>query len=161
MKPIAILLLSCFFFSSNTLKEVRNSFKNASKSKENAILFHQLVQKSAHLNSNLKQAYTGASEAILSQFGNSVSEKLTLFKLGKTHIENALKSSSNSIEIRLIRLVIQTQSPSFLNYNKAIATDKAIILKKYATLGTALQQLIQNIDQNLNLFTEIERKRLK
>lgn len=152
-------MLVCSLVASDDLQKVRTVFKTASKKESNAKVFHQLMQ-NAQLKTALKQAYLGASETILSKFGKSVSEKMSLFKSGKNHLEKAIATAPKNIEIRMIRLVIQTQSPAFLNYNKAIQEDKTKILNNFENLSKDLQQYIIKINDDLSIFTASERKQL-
>ena len=79
--------------------------------------------------SPILKAYTGASTASLAEFGFNPAKKLTLFNSGKNMIEEAVSLDPKNAEIRLLRMVIQLESPSFLNYNNKIEEDKNIVLE--------------------------------
>jgi len=46
-------------------------------------------------------------------------------------LEEAVKKDPNNVEIRLMRLISQEKTPSFLGYDKNIETDRNFILKNY------------------------------
>lgn len=56
--------------------------------------------------------------------------KWNLFKDGKKILESAIASDPNNIELRYLRLTIQSNVPSFLGYSGKIETDKAFLLSK-------------------------------
>lgn len=79
--------------------------------------------------SPILRAYTGASTASLAGFGFNPAKKLTLFNSGKNMIEEAISLDPMNAEIRLLRMVVQLESPGFLNYNNQIEEDKKIVLE--------------------------------
>jgi hypothetical protein len=160
MKLFGLYLLFVFNFAKTPLDEIRSSFQTASQNKENAVAFNAFVQQQSSQTNALYLAYLGASEAILAQFGHSVSEKLSVFKSGIAKIEDAVLKNPKSCEIHLIRLVIQKQSPTFLKYSAAQETDKQFILKHYTQESTAIKQYIRKVVADLKLFTSEEQTKL-
>ncbi len=50
-------------------------------------------------------------------------------------LEQALNSDSTNIELRYLRLTIQTNVPAFLGYNNNINSDKKYLLDSLMALG--------------------------
>ena len=88
-----------------------------------------IIAKAKATESPILKAYTGASTASLAEFAFNPAKKLTLFNSGKNMIEEAVSLDPKNAEIRLLRMVIQLESPSFLNYNNKIEEDKNIVLE--------------------------------
>ena len=61
----------------------------------------------------------------------SQNSKYSYFNKGKKLLEDAIKKEPNNIEIRLMRLISQEKTPSFLGYNKNIEADRNFIIKNY------------------------------
>jgi len=70
-------------------------------------------------------AYKGAAIAMKAKFAKQIKEKKNLFVEGVKLIENSVKSEPNNLEIRLIRLSIQENSPKILNYKKILMKIKS------------------------------------
>lgn len=161
MKIILTLLLSAFLFNGSTLKEVRSAFRDAENTMEEATTFNQLMSKDLDIDSNLKTAYYGASEAMMAKHGGSISQRISLFKSGKGYIETAIKNSPSNVEIRLVRLMVQYNAPSILGYYSAIDTDKKFIIEHFHSVTSSLKNYIKEIAKNTDIFTVEEKSRLK
>ena len=71
--------------------------------------------------------------------------KYSYFNKGKKLLEDAIKKEPNNIEIRLMRLISQEKTPSFLGYNKNIESDRNFIIKNYKNSDDEnLVKLIKN-----------------
>jgi hypothetical protein len=66
-------------------------------------------------------------------------EKLKVFKNGRELLEAAIKKEDN-LEFHFLRLIIQEQAPSPLNYNKDIESDAAMLKSGLPLLDGELQQ---------------------
>ena len=69
-------------------------------------------------------------------------EKLKYFNRGSEKIDSAVDEDSSNIEIRFIRLVIQMNTPAFLNYDENIEEDKAFLLNNYSDCSNAVRKMI-------------------
>ena len=54
-------------------------------------------------------------------------EKITIFRTEKNNLERLIKENPNNLHLRYIRLVVQENTPKFLNYFSNIELDKKII----------------------------------
>lgn len=121
------------YIQTGSLSEVRIEYEQCEASEEKTkALYHYLEQ--VYQQSNTLKAYLGATETILAKHVWSPYEKLKLFNQGKAILENTLQTEPNNIEIRYLRLTIQTAAPVFLQYNTAIDTDKRFILSRLKSI---------------------------
>ena len=101
------------------LSYVRNEFhKNTEQSLENII--NLKLTEGAEYNQIL--AYVGASNAKMASYVSSPISKLKYFNKGKTKLNESL-AKKKSVESVYLRLLIQLNAPSFLNYNDFIEED--------------------------------------
>ena len=161
MKILFTVFISVFLFSGATLKDVRESFQSAEKTKEGAKAFNQLMATDLDLNKDLKIAYYGASETLLAKHGGSIAERVGIFKSGKGYIEIAVKNSPSNVEIRLVRLMIQFNAPSILGYHSDIEKDKEFIIKHFNSVSPDLKAYIKKIAKDTDVFKPEEKLSLK
>lgn len=102
------------------------------------------LKKTSHISIIEKNAYTGALLMKKAGLVSGLSNKLSLFKEGKGKLEEAIKKYSDNIEFRFLRLMIQENAPSFLNYNNNLEEDSKIIIKNLPALSSEVQQAIIN-----------------
>lgn len=115
------------------LVEIRNLYENAANSQvANAKLIRLLGDVKS--DNALLEGYKGAALMMEANHVFSPITKLSRFKKGKQLIENAIKLDSSNVELRYIRLTIQTNVPGFLGYSKAIEADKSLIIRELDNL---------------------------
>ena len=161
MKTILLTLLLCVSIPSSELNEIRRSFKNASDNKENAETFYELVQSKEYSDEMLYTAYDGASEIILSKYMGSNLEKLKYFNQGSEKIDAAVEADASNTEIRFIRLVIQMNTPKFLNYYENIDEDKEFLISHYPECSSSVRKMISEYASMSDSFSTEEKTQLK
>src|SRR5699024_11238863 len=67
----------------------------------------------------------------ISKFHSLGEGKIKDAKAGKNHIEDAVKADKENIEIRLVRLIIQENTPKIAGYKENIKEDKEFIIKHF------------------------------
>jgi hypothetical protein len=157
-----VKLITAFFISlctlvSQDLTNVRVMYVEASKNQKNAEDFYNLVHNS-NKESKVMQAYKGAAIALKAKFAKDRKVKKVFFIEGVKIIEASIKSEPNTIELRLIRLSIQENTPKILNYKSNIAEDKKLILVNFAKQNQSLKEYIQSFVKQSNVFSEAEKK---
>ena len=157
MKIVATFLLSIFLFLCQELPNVRQSYVDASKSQKNAEEFYNLMD-NYNKDNKVLLAYKGASIALKAKYAKQIKQKKSLFIEGSKMLENALKSDPNNLEIRLIRLSIQENSPKILNYKSNIDEDKKLLLSNFDKQNQSLKEYIKNYIVQSNGFTDKEKK---
>lgn len=161
MKTILLTFALFLFIPSNDLTEIRKGFKDASKNEQNAKAFYEIVQSKEYTDEVLYTAYDGASEVILSKYLDSNMEKLKYFKDGAEKIEKAVEEDSSNSEIRFVRLVIQMNTPDFLNYDENIDEDKEFLLGHYSQCSNSVQKMIREYASMSDSFSSEEKNQLK
>ena len=161
MKSILLTLVLFLSIPSNEINEIRLAFKDASKNEENARAFYDLVKSEKYSDEVLYTAYNGASEVILSKYIDGSMEKLKYFKQGAKKIDKAVDQDEMNIEVRFVRLVIQVNTPEFLNYNENIDEDKEYLLNHYSNCSNSIKKMISEYVSMSDSFSTEEKKQLK
>lgn len=128
MKSLLFIYLFLSFINSPTLDEVRSSYKNAGKSKKNAIAFYEKAKTIKSKKATLI-GYKAAGITLKAKYVKGVKNKKRLFKEGVAILEAQIKKYPKNKELRLIRLSIQENTPKLLKYKLNIFQDKEFLMK--------------------------------
>ncbi len=151
------LLVTFIFLTTQELLDVRKLYYNASKTKESAEQFYDLLSKYSK-NNNVILAYKGASITLKSKFASGLKVKKQLFIEGVTMLENAVNNAPENTEIRLIRLSIQENTPKLLKYKENIEEDKKMILDSYDKVPQDVKEYIRAYVKQSKVFSEKEKQ---
>lgn len=157
MKLAITLLTTLYIFFCQELPTVRQNYIEASKNQKNTEEFYSLMENYNKDNKTLL-AYKGASIAMKAKYAKQIKQKKALFVEGIKILENALKSEPNNLEIRLIRLSIQENSPKILKYKNNIDEDKKLLLSNFNKQNQSLKEYIKDYIVQSNGFTDKEKK---
>jgi hypothetical protein len=91
-----------------------------------------------------KNAYQGALLMKKAGLVTNLSDKLSFFKEGRLKLEEAIEKDKNNSEYRFLRIIIQENAPSFLNYNNHLEEDSKQIISNLNNLSPEVQQAIRN-----------------
>ncbi len=103
------------FIQASTNGDLRESFLNRASTFDSKSPFHQ--------------AYLGASKALMAEMLFNPYSKYVHFKEGTSLIDQAISKDVENAELRYIRFLIQSKSPSFLGYNSQLKEDYALIIQ--------------------------------
>ncbi|TJZ61910.1 hypothetical protein FAZ15_05165 [Sphingobacterium olei] len=142
MKILVALVLSCFWISPIDLSTIRADFEKAENSKANTEHIYNLL-KGYDKGDPVIQAYKGAVYSLQARYATEKNDKKELFVAGVKDIEAAVENAPNNVEIRLVRLIIQENTPKMLKYKMDIETDKKMILANFSAQNTAVKGLIK------------------
>ncbi|WP_140937289.1 hypothetical protein [Sphingobacterium lumbrici] len=160
MKILVALVVSFFWMSSIDLGSIRADFEKAENSKANTEHLYNLL-KDYDKGDPVIQAYKGAAYSLQARYTTDKKDKKELFVAGVKDIEAAIKSAPNNVEIRLIRLIIQENTPKMLKYKMEIDTDKQMILTNFSAQHTAVKGLIRRYaTKRSTVFTASEMDKL-
>lgn len=112
-------------------------------------------------NLNTYSAHRGALEMKKAGLINNPSEKLSLFKSGKTKLETAIQKDSNSTELRFLRLLIQENSPKIVQYDQQQKQDASYIRLHYQKLQAPVQEALYNYSTRSANLSPTDFKSLK
>jgi hypothetical protein len=128
MKSLFLLFIF-FILNSNDTVKIREHYKQINHSQEAVVLLKETTDKCNSISVSLKKAYLAAAEMASAKYMFSPIKKIEAFNSGKVKLEEAILMESTSLELRYIRISIQKNIPSILNYHKNINEDKLFILK--------------------------------
>lgn len=157
MKLAITLLTTFYFFFCQELINVRQNYIEASKNQKNTEEFYSFMENYSKDNKTLL-AYKGASIAMKAKYAKQIKQKKSLFIEGVKIVEESIKNEPNNLEIRLIRLSIQENSPKILNYKNNIDDDKKLLLSNFNKQNQSLKEYIKNYIVQSNGFTDKEKK---
>lgn len=112
-----------------SIHKVRDLYKASSSSKEKAIAFYNTLKNVKTTDGYVLNSYKAASIALKAKYEKGIKNKKALFKEGVLSLEKNIAKHPNNIELRLIRLSIQENTPKLLKYKKNIFEDKSFINK--------------------------------
>ncbi len=130
---IATFLLPIFLMASSIETEkIRREFK-ACVSKEADLEGFLSRLSRADVQSSTVKAYQGAAKAMMADRVSSPFAKYSYFTEGTELLEEAIQADPSNAELRYLRLLIQTNCPSFLGYSENIETDFERIMRSIAS----------------------------
>ncbi len=155
---LLILLPTCVQAAEWDMITVRNLYYKAALSKTDSENLKTILESIPNPNECIK-GYIGASYMIEAKHAFNPANKLSYFNNGKNILENAIKNDPGNIELKFLRICIQSNAPSLLGYNMHIETDKKFILLKYAlNTDLDLKKRIKEFMSKSSLCTEEEKK---
>lgn len=116
----------CLLTNAQELNPIRLLYKDATKSKEQALAFYEPIKGVAKTDKPVMVAYKGAGLILLARY-EKLSARRPKVKEAVQWIEQAVADAPNNAEIRLIRLSVQEHLPKFLKYNQHIDEDRQFV----------------------------------
>ncbi|WP_437919190.1 hypothetical protein [Sphingobacterium sp. LRF_L2] len=159
MKGILVIFLGLFSLFAIDLHAVRSQFEEAKNSKEATEKLY-ISLRDYKKNDPLLLAYKGASLTLKARYLSEREKKKEMVMQGIHLLENAVKTSPNQLEIRLIRLAVQEHSPKILKYKKNIDEDKHIILAKFEEQSSEVKSLVRSYMKQSSVFSAEEQKKI-
>ena len=160
MKAILSLFLLITFLTNQDLPELRKEFVKAAASKAAADDFYAKLANISKDNSKTLVAYKGAARAIMGKYAAKFADKKKYLKEGALLIEFAVSSEPGNIEIRMLRLSIQENTPKIAGYKGNIGEDKDFIVKNYAIQNNALKEYLKGYMMQSKAFSESDKAKL-
>ncbi len=155
MKILAILLV---FLSTTaedviSLEEIRSSYKICNESKEKAEQFFELTNKASQNKGAIYKGYHGAALALKASYSWNPFNKLSYFNKGKKMIDEAIQLEPDNIELRMIRLSIQSNAPKIAGYYQNIEEDKKFMLENIENVsGQGLKKYVEGYISHSDVF---------
>ena len=138
------------FFQNISVNELRANYPKSISSKETCKkMIDDLSKEKLNV---VEKGYYGAYLAIWANHVWNPMDKLSTFKKGKTELENAIKEDPNNVELRFLRLSIQSNIPGILNYKQNIKSDLAFIKDHKNEIKS--NQLLNMVNE---LITKVEK----
>ena len=108
--------------------DVRQNVGEMFKTEEICTRLYQQFEITDITTDNLLVGYKGAVLLGMARHHPNPFKKMGFFSDGKELLENAIAIDSENLELRFLRLTIQTNIPSFLGYDSDKENDKAFVL---------------------------------
>ena len=141
------------------LDSIREAYFSGPKTEESAIEFNAMMAET-DLATPTHKAYYGAALALKAKYGQNVKEKKEFFVEAVDYIEAAVNAEPNNIEIRLIRLSVQENSPRIVKYKTNMDEDKELIMQNYSGQTSAVKKCIRDYVSNSEFFTNEEKEQI-
>jgi hypothetical protein len=133
MKTTLLSFSIVFLCLANTqLIEIRELYFSKANTEEGVFFLGSALEKAGE--GVVIDGYRAALKIILSKNEKSPFVKLKKFNEGKIDLEAIILDHSNNIELRLIRLSIQDNTPSIVNYRSNTEEDRMFLMNKKDSL---------------------------
>ena len=132
-KLVLVFLLFCSFVNAQSLVELRGYLQKGENSEEVSKTLQTCALPISYDTTKkpIYMAFYAVGNFFMAKHASNPLNKYSYFNKGKKLLEDAIKKEPNNIEIRLMRLISQEKTPSFLGYNKNIEADRNFIIKNY------------------------------
>lgn len=123
MTHLSLIILLLAGVDCNSLN---NDFYAASADDRLRPSFLQCLQEKTN-HSNSEKVYLGAAMTLMASEYLNPYQKLKSFNSGTDMIDEGIAKDPRNGELRFVRYLIQSYSPSFLNYNNQLSEDLEVI----------------------------------
>jgi len=136
-------LILCFIWIQSIVcyannDEVENIRVLFHKAQSSEIICLELIAKLQPYNESnnvLFMGYRACATMLMAKHVFNPFSKLSYFKRGREMLEKAIKFDRDNIELRFLRYTIQTNVPSFLNYNQSKEIDRLFLVDSLSKLN--------------------------
>lgn len=152
-----------FFFAGTSsvpdVSEARTLFKSAAFNAQScASLMYGLKNYNEHNNPTLA-AYKACGWMMNAKYAINPLDKWNSFSKGKTLLQKTVSKEPQNVEIRFLRLAMQSKCPAFLGYSEDIPKDKSFVLQKYKSLDDIeLKSLMKGFLEKADILSVSEKK---
>lgn len=110
------------------LMSVRKNVGEMFKTEDVCLKLYDAFEKTDCSKNNLLVGYHGAVLLGMARHDGNVFKKMSYFGDGKDLLEKSIQVDPDNIELRFLRLTIQTHMPSFLGYSESKESDKKFVV---------------------------------
>ncbi len=128
-KAILYIAFISLFVGQLSVSELRELYVKASDSKEISDQFSEKLKDVKKTDKAVLVAYKAAALTLKAKHAKKIKDKKAYFKEGAALLEYVIAKNPNDIELRVIRLSIQENSPKVLKYRAKKSEDAAYIYK--------------------------------
>lgn len=163
------LFLSANFFegpASSTYDGVRIKYFAALKDSEKALHLYEEDYEGIQEKDALILAYKGALEALLTKTTWNFIKKISYLKESRTTFDKAYKLDPNNVEVRFLRLAVESQIPSYLGFSEHVDQDRKFVLShlnqfNFNELDSDIQEEILSFFINCEEFNSADIRKIK
>ena len=110
-----------------TLTQIRLLYKKAAVEENSCKKILALLQTRNEISNPVLEGYKASATMMMAKYVFNPFTKLAYFQKGKTILEKAIQADNTNIELRFLRLAIQSNVPAFLGYKNNMSVDKAFL----------------------------------
>lgn len=156
MKPLILTLVFCIIPFTNMFSKdliaVRRLFYAASQNNAKTDSLLRYIDHMEDVKSPISRGYRGMYYMLKARYSYNPVSKLSSFSKGRKLLEGAITSDPANVELRFLRLSVQLNAPSFLDYNDDIEQDKKTIVSLYrGVTDDDLRARILNFMTSINI----------
>ncbi len=129
MKITFYIVFISLFIGQPSVSELRELYIKASDSKEVSKQFFEKLKDIKKTDKAVFVAYKAAALTLKAKHAKKIANKKKYFKEGAAMLEYIIAENPKDIELRVIRLSIQENSPKILKYRAKKSEDAAYIYK--------------------------------
>ena len=118
----------------DSISEARSLFKSAAFDQQSCTSLVYGLKNATEYTQPVLTAYKACGLMMYAKYLLNPLDKLSSFSKGKSLLEKCVHKDSKSVEIRFLRLAMQSKSPSFLGYSDDIPKDKKYILQQFKSM---------------------------
>ena len=146
MVKVFITLISVMFFIPRSADIDMNGIRAGfGKAAEDKTLCKKMMEALEPMSANyVCLAYLGGYQAVWANHVMNPFSKLKTFNAGKENIEKAVKGDPQNIEIRIVRLSVQKNAPSFLDYDQHQKEDEVFIKRNLPAVDNPVLTRLAN-----------------
>jgi hypothetical protein len=142
------------------LPKIRTAYQEAANDESKAKILLEKVDAHSGKSATLL-GYKGAVTMMMAKFQLNPLSKLDFFNKGKTILEQAIAKDDDNIELIFIRFSVQSNAPTFLDYNRQLPKDKQFLLVNLADVKDKdLKNRITQFLKTSPYLTDAERSSL-
>jgi hypothetical protein len=123
------------FADNHEIENIRIMFHKAESSQKVCLDLIDHLQPYNEDNNVLLMGYKACATMLMAKHVFNPFSKLSYFKKGREMLERAIQFDNDNIELRFLRYTIQTNVPSFLNYNQFKDIDRLFLVNSLNKLN--------------------------
>lgn len=131
---IFLIIISTWSFAGNDVAHFRTLFQNASSESDFERILKTESEGASATEINIIEAYKAVAHATMAKYAFNPYSKMKYFNEGRDQLE-ALIVKDKSVDNVFLRLILQLNTPDFLNYNNEIEQDLKYFIAQVNTAG--------------------------
>lgn len=146
----------------DTVSEARSLFKSAAFDQQACTSLVYGLKNATEQTHPTLTAYKACGLMMYAKYLLNPLDKLSSFSKGKSLLEKCVHKEPKSLEIRFLRLAMQSKSPSFLGYSDEIEKDKVFIVKHFKSVDDEeLKSLMKAFLVKADILSASEKKTIE
>lgn len=125
---------SCNVFSNNNLKVIRDYYYSVCLKDVGVMEFDEYLNNRVKSDVVEVKGYRAIIWFLKADYYINPFKKMNSFKKGKEKLEALIAKNKKNVELHFLRLTIQDNLPSFLNYNNNIKEDKDYLFNNVSNI---------------------------